>query len=424
MKVLLSILFLCGFHAFGQICNQNGNIVIFSNYDGGYLNINVDVNIPNLKIGVVSYEAVEVTLSGPYVNNITGIEYAGYNNGSNTNCGANITTTSFIGAPGGVTPNIAFVPPVTYNDPNGYSFIDCGYSCGSGNQGGCNTAAQIYDYFETIFAGTVYTHETQYGCWTGTQNISDGGNCCAAPPAPPAPPVANFSISNNVICAGDCVNFTDLSTNSPTAWNWDFSPNQPTTSTAQNPSSICYTAPGVYQVTLIVSNNDGNDTTTQQIIVNSVDTAVSVNGITLTATATNATYQWIDCATNQAIAGATASSFTPATNGSYAVAVTQNGCSDTSECMAITTIGLGELSTNQLVAIYPNPSKGMFTLYDQEEVLSGRVITISNLLGETVYSSQITADKTTIDLSGAKNGIYFITVDSDFGKLVTKIVKE
>ena len=62
--LLLALLSLCGFYSGAQVCNPNGNIVIFSNYDGGYLNINVDVNIPNLKIGIVSYEAVEVTFSG------------------------------------------------------------------------------------------------------------------------------------------------------------------------------------------------------------------------------------------------------------------------------------------------------------------------------------------------------------------------
>nr|WP_294859346.1 PKD domain-containing protein [uncultured Fluviicola sp.] len=422
--LLLSLLSLCGFYANAQVCNPNGNIVIFSNYDGGFLNINVDVNIPNLKIGVVSYEAVEVTFSGAYVNNITGIEYAGYNNASNTTCGGTIATTNFIGVPGGVTPNIEFVPPVTYSDPNGYTFIDCAYSCGTGNQGGCNSAAQIYDYFATVFAGTVYTHETQYGCWSGTQNLSDGGNCCAAPPGAPTPPVADFSISDNVICAGDCVNFTDLTTNSPTSWTWDFTPNQPNSSIVQNPSNICYTAPGTYQVTLIASNNDGSDTVTQSLTVIGVNTAVSVSGITITSAASNATWQWINCATNLPVAGATSASFTPAANGSYAVIVTQNGCSDTSACTAISSLGLDQLAVNELLVIAPNPSKGMFVLYDQQSVLSGQLITVSNLSGETVYSTRIKELKTPIDLSSVKDGVYFVTVVSDYGKLVTKIVKE
>lgn len=424
MRTLLSLLFLCGFYASAQVCNTNGNIVIFSNYNGGSLNINVDVNIPNLKIGVVSYEAVEVTLSGTYVNNVTGIEYAGFNNASNTVCGGNIATTTFNGVPGGVTPNIEFVPPVTYSDPNGYIFIDCGYSCGPGNQGGCNTAAQIYAYFESVFGGTVYTHETQYNCWSGMQNLSDGGNCCAAPPGPSTPPVAGFSISDSMICAGDCVNFTDLTTNTPTSWNWDFGPNQPSNSTAQNPTGICFATPGTYQVRLIAANNDGSDTITHVLTVMGVDTAISVSGITITAAASNATYQWINCATNLPVSGAIAASFTPSVNGSYAVIVTQNGCVDTSECATIMSLGLDPLSASDLLVIAPNPSKGLFVLHDQQEVLSGQLITVSNLLGETVYETRIKGLKTSMDLSAVKDGIYFVTVGSKYGKLTTKIVKE
>lgn len=424
MRILLTLSLLFGFYVHSQVCNQNGNIVIFSNYDGGFLNINVDVNIPNLKIGIVSYEAVEVTFSGPFVNNITGIEYAGYNNGSNTACGGTIATTTFIGAPGGVTPNIEFLPPVTYSDPNGYLFIDCGYSCGTGSQGGCNTAAQIYDYFATLFAGTVYTHETQYGCWSGTQNLSDGGNCCAAPPVQEVTPVAAFSISDNVICVGECIDFTDMSTNIPTSWIWDFTPNQPSSSTDQNPTNICYTAPGTYQVTLIAINGAGSDTLTQALTVTGVNTITSTSGITITSAATNATYQWINCATNSLIAGATSSAFTASANGSYAVVVTQNGCVDTSACTAISTVGLDQLSVDDLLVISPNPSKGLFILDDRQGALSGQWLTVSNLLGEAVYSTRITELKTSIDLSAATNGIYLVSISSDYGKLVTKIIKE
>lgn len=420
--LLLSILILGGFHATAQVCNQNGNIVIFSNYDGGTLNINVDVNIPNLKIGIVSYEAVEVNFSGTYVGNITAVEYAGYNNSPNNNCSPSIATTAFTGQPGGVTPNIEFLPPVSFNDPDGYTGMVCAFSCGSGSQGGCNTAEQVYAYFEDLFSGTVYTHETQYGCWGGvTQNISDGGNCCAAPPAAP---VAGFSISDNQICLGECIDFTDLSSNSPTSWEWAFSDGLVNTSTTQNPTNICYTAPGTYQVTLIATNATGSDTITQPLTVIEVDTAISVNGITISAAATNATYQWINCATNTPIAGVTSSTYTPTANGSYAVIVTQNGCSDTSDCEAITTVGIDQMTINDFISVYPNPSKGIFALFDQQAVLSGELVVVTNVLGEMVYSTKINSSKTELNLTSAQDGIYFVTVNSTFGKLVTKIIKE
>ncbi|MFN8714144.1 MAG: hypothetical protein ACK5Z2_14950 [Bacteroidota bacterium] len=47
-----------------SVCDSTGNLIIYSNYDGGALQINVDVNIPNLRIGVVSYEFCRISIVG------------------------------------------------------------------------------------------------------------------------------------------------------------------------------------------------------------------------------------------------------------------------------------------------------------------------------------------------------------------------
>ncbi len=75
-----------------------------------------------------------------------------------------------------------------------------------------------------------------------------------------AVPVANFSASDTILCVGDSISFTDLSTNSPTSWQWTFVGGTPGTSTSQNPSGIFYNTAGVYNVTLIATNANGNDT--------------------------------------------------------------------------------------------------------------------------------------------------------------------
>jgi hypothetical protein len=164
--------------ATGVVCNPSGNLIIFTNYDGGILNINVDVNIPNFKIGIVSYEGVTINLSGTYVSNVTGVAYAGFN-GSDANCGSVINTT-INGAPVSATTNISLYPPSPLSNPNGYPSIICGYSCDiTNNQGGCNTVDQINAYFLNYFPGSVlYAHKVQYGCWTTSQLVSNIGNCC------------------------------------------------------------------------------------------------------------------------------------------------------------------------------------------------------------------------------------------------------
>jgi len=165
--------------SFAQICNPSGNLMIFTNYDGGHLNINVDVNIPNLKIGVCSYEGAAITISGAFASNVTAVAYAGFNS-SNNHCGSPINTS--ISGAGSATTNISQNPPATLSNPNGYGLIICGYSCSTTtNQGGCNTVDQIEAYFLNYFNGSqLYAHDVQYGCWTSAQSLSAGGTCCPA----------------------------------------------------------------------------------------------------------------------------------------------------------------------------------------------------------------------------------------------------
>lgn len=75
--------------------------------------------------------------------------------------------------------------------------------------------------------------------------------------APPAP-VANFSGTPLSGTAPLSVAFTDLSTNGPTSWAWDFQNNGSTDSTLQNPTFI-YTSAGVYTVKLTATNETGSD---------------------------------------------------------------------------------------------------------------------------------------------------------------------
>lgn len=75
-------------------------------------------------------------------------------------------------------------------------------------------------------------------------------------------PTANFNAVPTVVCQGSNVSFFDASTGNPTAWSWSFPGGTPATSTNPNPT-ITYTTPGVYNVTLTVSNVNGSNTLTQ-----------------------------------------------------------------------------------------------------------------------------------------------------------------
>jgi len=79
-----------------------------------------------------------------------------------------------------------------------------------------------------------------------------------------APPVADFTQDVTDGKAPLSVNFTDLSTGSPSSWDWSFGDCD--TSNAQNPSHS-YTKPGNYLVILTATNTGGSDTMTNTILI-------------------------------------------------------------------------------------------------------------------------------------------------------------
>ena len=74
-----------------------------------------------------------------------------------------------------------------------------------------------------------------------------------------SPAVADFSADQTAGVYPLTVNFTDTSSNTPTAWSWDFGDGG--TDTVQNPSHT-YAAAGNYTVALTASNSFGSNTCT------------------------------------------------------------------------------------------------------------------------------------------------------------------
>jgi PKD repeat protein len=80
------------------------------------------------------------------------------------------------------------------------------------------------------------------------------------------PPSAAFDYVP-VICEGACDFFTDTSEGAPDSWQWSFPGGNPATSSERSPRQVCYASPGLYTVTLIVSNAAGSDTISRTLRV-------------------------------------------------------------------------------------------------------------------------------------------------------------
>ncbi len=178
--------------------------------------------------------------------------------------------------------------------------------------------------------------------------------------------------------------------------------------------------------TYVLENALGCDSivTLNLTITNVSNIGTTLNGTTITANNNNATYQWLDCDNNNApIAGETSQTYTATEDGNYAVAITENGCTNTSACVAVTIIGIDELTNGIHASVYPNPSQGQVeialgtTMQDVELVLTdvqGKVIFKRN------YPSLF---KTNIELPEAK-GVYFLKINAQGSNETIRLVKE
>ena len=179
--------------------------------------------------------------------------------------------------------------------------------------------------------------------------------------------------------------------------------------------------------TWTLSNAAGCDSVvTLDLTINNVsDITTNVNGITISANNSNATYAWLDCDNNYAVInGETNASYTPTANGNYAVELTENGCVDTSACAAITTVGIIENTFNEEFTIYPNPTEGLFSIEfkSTHEIITLKIVDASGKLIDIEDYNQI--DFIEYELN-EPNGIYLIEVsDGRDQRSLIRLIKQ
>jgi len=164
---------------------------------------------------------------------------------------------------------------------------------------------------------------------------------------------------------------------------------------------------------------------TLDLTINSVsDLTTSTSGVTISANNTLATYQWLDCDNNNAvIASETQQSFTVTTNGNYAVELTENGCVDTSACVAITTVGIIENSFGDGLIVYPNPSSGDFSI-NLVTTYENIKIVITDISGKMIESKTTTQSQILNLCIKEPIGIYIVSIQAGNKSAVIRLVKE
>ncbi len=393
-KALIFILFLFTKSISAQIiCGENGNLIIYSNYDGGLVTINVDADIPDLKIGICTYEPVQVTITGPFVSNVTQVIYAGFaSTQANDNCNLGDFPTTITGVDPGII-DIQVAPDAGLDNPQGWpQIIGVAGECSSSiNAGGGNTPDQVVYYFLQATGGVFYAHFTQYECWINqVYNVSAGGNCCVVPETDCIPP--QVDAGNNVsICSGQQVELggsPSASGGSSPNYTYSWSPAAGLSNPlAPNPqASPEFTT--TYTLTVSSGETTCNSSASVTVTVGETQTlSVSSNGdlvlcpnenITFTAESGFTNYQWSNNQTGESI--------TVASAGTYSVtALGSGGCAAVSDNFVVTASPPFQVDVNPAGPVTICGSEPViltaesgFTNYEWSNGQTGNVLNVSS----------------------------------------------
>jgi hypothetical protein len=177
---------------------------------------------------------------------------------------------------------------------------------------------------------------------------------------------------------------------------------------------------GIYYDT--IPNVSGCDSLiTIHLTIHTVETGVSINGATLTALASSATYQWIDCNGDIPIVGETNQDFTPVVNGFYSCLITQNGCSDTTECYPVFTVDVSGNIENA-IAVYPNPADDYFVIDLGQKGIA--VVEVRDVNGRLIQEASYSDSRFLNITFDVAPGLYLISVITDEGVAVFKVVRK
>ncbi|MCF8293671.1 MAG: T9SS type A sorting domain-containing protein, partial [Chitinophagaceae bacterium] len=179
--------------------------------------------------------------------------------------------------------------------------------------------------------------------------------------------------------------------------------------------SYVATVGGTYNVQ--VSNGSCSATSlNQNVSVTVLNLTVAQSGSSIWSNTAGASYQWINCKDNSIIQGAIGQGYTVTTGGTFAVIITQDGCTDTSNCVTVIGVGMLDYSHLNQVQLYPNPTSGKMVL-NSIAPFDDALVTILDLTGQIVcVKKHIFSNIVEFDLSQKAKGVYIVQLE-EAGKI-------
>jgi hypothetical protein len=312
-------------------------------------------------------------------------------------------------------------------DCKNYSTTLIGWANNINTPNGLNLGASGISYGTNAASSRNYLLNTKG--WTINGDIVNGFACCLPTASNQSQTACNSFTFNNQTITQSGIYFDTLtnSTGCDSIITLNLTINNSTSNTLNQTACNSYTfnnqtliQSGIYFDTL--TNSIGCDSIiTLNLTINSANATTTQSGTELSASASGATYQWLTCSPFTLIAGATNQTYSATTNGDYAVIVTENGCTDTSNCMTVNSVGINDINTNNLVTISPNPTHSIFKI---ECPMNGAKVILYNSFGQKLLTSKIEKQSTLIDISQYPTGIYFAEVKDEKSIYRVKVVKD
>jgi len=394
-----------------EVFNNSDETIVL---DGYYFSAGIDFTFENTEIEAGEYIVIAVDSNSMF--NTFGIHTLQWEDGALSNSGELIEISN---------PDGFVVDAVEYDDQNPWPTITDGFgpSLDFCNPGLDNSTADHWTA-SNVFAAVNANNDTIWATpGTGCNEVL----------------YAIFEADTTVVLVGGHVNYTDLSTGGPTAWEWTFEGGTPGTSVEQNPSGITYNQPGSFAVSLTVTNDGGFSTNeitnyihvgyAPIVMFTASDTAIEVNAtVDFTDLSQNNphTWEWTFEGGNPATSSdQNPSGIKYSTMGTYDVTLTVYSIFGSETLTKTDYIKVGPVGVEEknakVVRIFPNPTSGKLLV----ESPNALMIEVYTIIGEKVCQSVPSGVSTTIDLSGKENGLYLVKLTCPDNTIIMKrIIKD
>ena len=335
------------------------------------------------------------------------------------------------------------------------------WNFGNGMNSSSSATNPVYTYYYNgTYAVTLNVYNPVSGCSTSSTQTVVVTNANTAP-------ACNSSFTYTVGASGH-VDFTAAYTGFPSSLTWSFGDGNYAIDTATISNNYLYN--GTYNVTLSVHDSMANCTSssTQTIAITNAGTAPCVANVTFSlhqdslnpqpgvweigasysSQVTSAVWFWGDSTSTSGLSP----THTYTAAGHYNICVAAYAsCGDstyvcqsdslyrmangTASMISVTVLNVNNVTgiksnVNETaqISVYPNPSTGLFTLNLNNISTSTKAqISITNILGEVIYSAQEPVNNNTItkaiNLQNIANGAYFIRVNLGNKTYTNKLIK-